>query len=127
MLRPLHLVPLDANFAVCKLAADAPIPDWAGPGPFLSITRTPDELTVVCFEDAVPPDVHCERGWRCLRVAGIFDFSAVGVLAALVLPLADACLSIFAVSTFGTDYLLVKEKAFERTVAALRQVGHTVA
>jgi hypothetical protein len=95
-------------------------------GSFLSVTRTADELSVVCAQDAVPGGVRCERGWRCLRVAGTLEFSLVGVLASLLGPLADAAVGVFVVSTFDTDYLLVKERDFGRAVEALRRHGHPV-
>lgn len=121
---PLQTVP--GRFAVCRLDLDDPIPAWATAKGFCSITRTQDELSVVCQEDVVPAGVRCEKGWRCLRVAGAIDFSAIGVLASLVAPLAQAGVSVFAVSTFDTDYLLVKEDAFAAACAALREAGHTV-
>jgi hypothetical protein len=122
----LTVVPLDGSFAVCRLAPDAPLPAWASGSAFVSITRTADELCVVCRQEAVPAHVRSEPGWRCLRVAGTFDFSLVGVLASLLDPLADAGISVFVVSTFDTDYLLVKEPDLQRCVAVLRRAGHTV-
>src|SRR6185437_6302828 len=104
------------TFAVCRLGADATIPPWATAGSFFSITRTADELSVVCNQDAVPEGVVSERGWRCLRVAGTMPFSVIGVLASLTVPLAQAGISIFAVSTFDTDYLLVKQAESKRAV-----------
>ena len=86
----LNLAVVDGTFAVCKLGADATIPAWATAGHFFSITRTADELSIVCHQDAVPEGVIGERGWRCLRVAGTMPFSVVGVLASLTAPLADA-------------------------------------
>ena len=74
----------------------------------------------------MPDGVRCERGWQCLRVAGTLDFSLVGVLASLIEPLADAGVSVFAASTFDTDYLLLKTSDFERAVGVLRRAGHTV-
>lgn len=121
-----NLIVLPSAYAVCRLAADAPAPVWAA-GEFVSITRTADELSVVCRADAVPEGVRCERGWRCLRVAGTLDFGMVGVLASLLAPLAAAGVSVFAVSTFETDYLLVKEASLTTAVEALRRAGHTVA
>jgi hypothetical protein len=118
---------LPDRFAVCKLPPAAPIPDWACAGQFYSITRTCDELSIVCPEAALPEALPGERGWRCLRVAGAIEFSVVGVVASLVAPLADAGISVFVMSTFDTDYLLVKELNFENAVAALRQAGHHVA
>lgn len=119
------LLLLDGAFAVCRLGGDSSIPAWATAGGFFSITRTADELSV-CAEDAVPDGVKCERGWRCLRVAGTIEFSAVGVLAALAVPLAEAGVSVFAVSTFDTDYLLVKDTDLPAALEALRRAGHVV-
>jgi hypothetical protein len=122
----LRLQLLDPVFAVCRLAHDAPVPPWAAAGPFLALTRTEDELSVVCRRDAVPEGVRCEPGWRCLRVAGPMAFSLVGVLASLLTPLAEAGVSVFAVSTFDTDYVLLKEDDLVRALAALRQAGHSL-
>lgn len=122
----LKLIALDGLFAACKLAQDSPIPSWATAGSFYSISRTSDKLSIVCPEAVVPGDVQCERGWRCLRVAGTMPFTVVGVLASLVTPLAEAGISVFAVSTFDTDYLLVKELDFEKAVAKLQKAGHSI-
>jgi GNAT superfamily N-acetyltransferase len=122
----LTLVPLEGAYAVCRLDAHAPLPAWVAGSPFLSITRTADELSLVCREEAVPDGVRCERCWRCLRVAGTLEFSLVGVLASLLEPLAEAGVSVFVVSTFDTDYLLVKDKDLPQGVDALRRAGHAV-
>jgi hypothetical protein len=120
------LLALEGTYAVCSLDGAFPIPPWATAGAFFSITRTADELSVVCPQEAVPEGIACERGWCCLRVAGTIPFSAVGVLTALTAPLAEAGISLFAISTFDTDYLLVKENDFEAALAALRQAGHAI-
>jgi aminoglycoside 6'-N-acetyltransferase I len=122
----LTLLVLDGLFAVCKLPPDSPIPPWAEAGSFRSITRTADELPIVCRQDAVHEGIRCERGWRCLRVAGTLDFSLVGVLASPLHPLAEAGIGVFVVSSFDTDYLLVKAQTFERAVEVLQRAGHTV-
>jgi hypothetical protein len=122
----LSLVAPDGTFAVSKLPADAPLPSWAEGGPFVSITRTADELSIVCREEDVPVGVDSERGWRCLRVEGRLDFTLVGVMASLVGPLAGAGIPVFVVSTFDTDYLLVKAGDFDRAAAQLREAGHRV-
>jgi hypothetical protein len=122
----LRLLAITGTFTVCKLPLTATIPEWATGGSLFSVTRTADELSVVCAEAVVPKDVTCERGWRCLRVAGAMPFTLVGVLAALTAPVAKAGVGVFALSTFDTDYLLVKEVDFERAVAALRAAGHVV-
>jgi hypothetical protein len=101
------------------------MPSWAA-GEFVSITRTTDELSIVCRASAVPDEVVCERVWVCLRVAGAMPFTAVGVLASLTAPLAEAGISLFAISTFDTDYLLVKAPDFNAAADALRRYGHTI-
>jgi hypothetical protein len=102
------------------------IPAWATAGDVFSVTHTADGLSVVCHQEAVPAGTHAECGWRCLRVAGSMPFTQVGVLASLTRPVADAGIGVFAVSTFDTDYLLVKAERFPEAVAALRAAGHLV-
>jgi hypothetical protein len=121
----LRLVLLSDTFAICRLPADSPIPAWAT-GELVSITRTADELSIVCRANTVPEGVRCEPGWRCLRVAGTLNLSLVGVLASLAVPLAEAGVSVFAVSTFDTDYLLVKEASLARGIETLQAAGHWV-
>src|SRR5262249_31907577 len=119
----LTLVAIDGALAVCRLAADAPLPAWAvdGPaGPVASITRTADELSIVCQQGVVPEGVRCEPGWRALRVVGTLDLAIVGALATLLAPFAAAGVAVFVVSTFDTDYLLVKEDRLDAAVDALR-------
>ena len=120
---------IDGLYAVYRLPADAPLPSWAIDGPagaFVSITRTAEEVSIVCRQDLAADGIRSERGLRVLRVAGTLDFALVGVLAALLAPLAGAGVSAFAISTFDTDYLLVKEDRLADAVAALRRAGHTV-
>jgi hypothetical protein len=112
---------LPGRYAVCRLDADG-----VAPAAFFSVTRTADELSVVCAEEVAPEGAKCERGWRILQVAGPLEFSLTGVLAAIAMPLAKSGVSIFAISTFDTDYVLVKEEALERAVEALRGAGHRV-
>ncbi len=126
-MRPLELAILPESFAVSRLPASAPAPAWARAGHLQSMTRTREELSVVCRTDAVPPEVKSERGWRAIRVAGTLDFALTGVLASLAAPLAEANVSIFALSTHDTDYVLVKGDALERAVAALTAAGHRFA
>jgi hypothetical protein len=116
---------LEETFAVCRLDADAPFPDWAG-GELVSLTRTAEELSVVCPERVVPEGVCREGGWRCLQVAGTLDFATVGVLASLVGPLSRAGISVFVLSTFDTDYLMVKEENLAHALDELEQSGHRI-
>ena len=102
------------------------MPDWAFTGGFSSVTRTADELSIVCPQSNVPPETQCDRDWRCLEVEGPLDLSLIGILALLTAPLAHAGISIFAVSTYDTDYVLVKEERLDEAVLVLSQEGHHV-
>ncbi len=124
--RRFSLSVLPFGLAVCSLPAGAPPPDWIASSRFFSLTRTTDELSLVCELALVPPGVRCESGWRAMRVAGNLDFSLTGVLTALLAPLAAAGISIFAISTYDTDYILVKEASLDQAVEALRGAGHRV-
>jgi len=124
--RALTLELVAGSYAVCRLGAAEPVPAWAAGGPFVSITRTDAELSVVCPQEAVPAAVLAERGFCCLRVAGPLGFGMTGVLASLSGPLASSGVSIFVVSTYDTDYLMVQERDLERAVDALARAGHCV-
>ena len=124
---PLTLLP--GRLAVCRLDARAELPSWApaasAASRFVSITRTDDELSIVCPEEDVPPGFPREDGFRAMRVAAVLDFALVGILAALLDPLASAGISVFAVSTHDTDYVLVRERDLDAARAALTAAGHT--
>jgi hypothetical protein len=117
---------LPETFAVCRFGLDDPVPDWAFWGEFFSITRTPDELSIVCNQVDVPEGIKCEKDWRCLKVEGTLDFALTGILASLAAPLADAKISIFAIATFDTDYLMVKESNLQKAIEVLSVAGHRV-
>lgn len=99
---------------------------WTQGHEFFSITRTPEELSVVVPQEHVPESITCQRDFRALQVAGPLAFDQVGVLASLATPLADAGISIFAISTYDTDYILVRQADLLRALEALRAAGHTV-
>jgi hypothetical protein len=120
----LTLTVLNDTFAVCRLEPRYAIPAWAVSSAFSSITRTPDELSVVCRQSDVPAGVACENDWRCLQVQGPLDFELTGILASLASTLAKAGVSIFAVSTFDTDYILVKQNDLLRAIQSLSEAGH---
>lgn len=124
--RHLDLSLLPERFAISRLAADSPIPDWATQGPFFSLTRSGDELSIVTELSRVPVGVRSQTDWRLLKVHGPFVLSEVGVLAALATPLAEARISLFAASTFDTDYLLVASETLSAAIAALERAGHTI-
>ena len=123
--RTLTLSLLPETLAVCRLGPSEPMPDWALiASSFLSVTRTTDELSIVCRESAIPDGIQCEGDWRALKVDGPLDFAETGILASLTTPLADAGVSVFAVSTFDTDYLLVKQAALGQARSVLAREGH---
>ena len=120
---------LTGRLAVCQLAADAPIPPWAEEGEFFCAMRSRDELSIVCEEQVckehrLPEGVRVEPGWVALMLEGPFPLSMTGVLASFLQPLAEAKIPIFAISTFDTDYVLVKREDLERAQKALAAVGH---
>jgi hypothetical protein len=120
----LRFLQLAGSFAVCRLPANAPMPLSIESDSLISITRTSDELSIVCGTDNVPENAKCESPWTCFKLEGPFPFSLTGVLASFLDPLAKAGISIFAVSTFDTDYVLVKEESVPAALKALRDAGH---
>lgn len=122
----LDLEVLTWRLAVCRLAPDAEPPPPAMAGEFSAVVRTPQELSVVCLEDAAQEMDEAETGWRAIRVAGELDLGETGVMASLADPLAAAKVGLFAVSTWCTDYLLVKDGDLEKGLAALAEAGHRV-
>ena len=121
----MHLDLLDGVYCIAKLNPETPIPDWANRGGFVSITRTADELSIVCGQ--VPDGVRCERGWRVLRVRGPLDFAQTGIISSIATPLAEPAVPIFAISTFETDYILIAETHLARAIAVLESRGFDVA
>jgi hypothetical protein len=115
---------MPGSFAICRLAPKATVPDWALRGTFFSVTSTPDELSIVCTETQVPAEVQHEKEWVCLKLEGPFPFAETGILTSFVRPLCERAIPIFAVSTFDTDYVLVKQAWVEKAVAALQEAGH---
>jgi hypothetical protein len=114
---------LPGPYAIVHFAPDAPIPDWATRGDFSSITRTADELSIVCQADNLPPDVHPPHRWMCLKLEGPFPFSQTGVLLSFIAPLSTNDIPIFAISTYDTDYVLIPEE-HARALDILRDAGH---
>jgi len=124
--RRFELTLLPERFAISRFAADAPIPAWATRGPFFSVTRTGDELSIVSELSRAPAGVQSQPGWRVFKVHGPFVLSEIGVLSALAAPLAEAKISLFAISTFDTDYLLVAGETLSAAIHALGQAGHAI-
>ena len=117
---------LPDSYAVVRLQPGSELPPWVDRGPFRTVTRTDHEVSVVCRDHDVPDGESAERGWRVLEAVGPLDFSLTGVLLSLVTPLAEAEVPIFAISTFETDYVLVRETDLDRALDALEQAGHDI-
>lgn len=124
--RCLHLVELPDTLAVCRISLDSELEMWFLSEPFFVMLRGDDTLTIVCSQERVPQEVQQERGWRALKIEGSFDFAETGILESVLKPLAEAGLGIFAVSSFETDYVLVKERDFEVARRLLEESGHDV-
>lgn len=121
-----ELIVLKAGFGVCRFGPDALVPSWVDHGGFWTVSRTADELSIVCEEDHIPSGVQAEMGFACFKVIGPLDFSSVGVIAALTTALAASGIPLFAISTFDTDYLLVRRTDLPDAIDALRESGHAV-
>lgn len=117
---------LSGLYVIVRLAADTIIPEWAHHGELASITRTADELSIVCPLENLPADVRSSHRWTCLKLEGPFPFSQTGVLLSFIEPLSNNAIPIFAVSTYDTDYVLVQEECARRAINALQQAGHSL-
>ena len=112
--KKLTLSVLSEKLGLCHLSKNIPIPDWTKDISFCSMTRTPDELSIVCPQDKIPAGVMAERDWRAFKVEGPLGFVMTGIVSSLAKPLADEGISIFYISTYETDYLLVEDKNLEK-------------
>lgn len=119
---------LKDRYAVCRLNKTDLVPPWAMRGEFFSVTRTQDELSIVCPQNNISKDIKlkCERDWRILKIEGVLDFSLVGILSSISTLLAQKGISIFAISTYDTDYILVKEQNTDKAVMSLTNEGYEV-
>jgi len=123
---PLVIQLLPGEFAIARLPADAAVPAWADAKTFSAVTRTGDELSVLCPAAQVPADVKHEGGWRIFKLRGPFNFTETGILSSVLDPLAFSRISILALSTFDTDYVLVKGTELEAAIRTLRNADHTI-
>ncbi|OOM15768.1 hypothetical protein CLOSAC_00390 [Clostridium saccharobutylicum] len=117
---------LKEKYGVCRLDNAEVIPLWAQNSSFFSITKTSDELSIVCAENDIPSDIKCEKDWRILKVEGPLDFSLIGILSSISTILAQKGISIFAIPTYDTDYILVKNKDIDNTVKSLVEERYEV-
>lgn len=122
----LNLIPLEGSFSICQLDPNSEVPAWAFESDFYSITRTPDELSIICNRLNIPKYLKCDSDWRVLKIDGTFPFDEIGILNAITMPLAEANISLLTVSTYDTDLILVKESHFEQAVRFLESAGHSL-
>ena len=122
----LHLTILLESIAICRLDAQAALPAWATAAAYWSITRTPEELSIVCPEACVPAGVSASRDWRAIKFDGPHSLDQTGILSSVTAPLAAARVSVFALATFDTDYLLIPAAQRPAAIAALERAGHTI-
>ncbi|MGC1451465.1 MAG: ACT domain-containing protein [Candidatus Sulfotelmatobacter sp.] len=115
---------LPGPYAIVRIALDAPVPDWATNGEFTSITRTADELSIVCPAANLPRDVDSPHHWICLKLVGPFPFSQTGVLLSFIEPLSNNDIPIFTISTYDTDYVLIQEEWAGTAISRLQAAGH---
>ena len=124
--RQLQLSLLKDKYGICTLPNTAPIPDWALTQSLASITRTEKELTIVCRLEILPSQYQSDLNWRCFKIDGSFDLNQIGVISSISSPLADAGISIYVISTYDTDYFLIKEQNLEKTISVLSNSGHAI-
>jgi len=122
----LTLVILRETFAICRLDKNASVPDWAFQGSLFSITRTKDELSIVCPQINVPKGIVCNQGWSCLKARGPLDLSSTGIISSIARTLGEEGISLFSISTYDTDHILIKEKDLEKAAFALAEAGQKI-
>jgi hypothetical protein len=122
----LTLLILRETFSICRLDKDAPIPDWVFQGNLYSVTRTKDELSIVCPQINVPKGIVCNQGWSCLKIKGPLDLSSTGIISSIAKTLVQEGISLFSISTYDTDYVMVKEKDLEKAIFALTETGQRI-
>lgn len=119
----MNLLLLKSKYSISKLPPESSIPMNVFNSTFYSISKTDEELSLVCETHLVKYDCEIENDWKVIKVQGPLDFSLTGILASLTTPLAEAKISIFAISTFDTDYLMIKENSLEKAIDVLTLTG----
>jgi hypothetical protein len=122
----LTLIILRETLAICRMDKEAPVPNWAFQGGLSSITRTKDELSIVCPQINIPKGIICNQGWSCLKVKGPLDLSSTGIISSIAKTLGKEGISLFSISTYDTDYVMVKEKDLEKAIFALTEAGQQI-
>jgi uncharacterized protein len=124
----LNLIVLKNLYAICKLDKDSSIPDWVNKSDFYSLTSTMDELSIVCNQAGIKPDANflVDKDWRCLKIDSVLDLSLIGIIADISNIFKDNKIPIFTVSTYNTDYILVREQNLNTAIECLRVKGYKI-
>jgi uncharacterized protein len=122
----MSLTVLQERLAICQVSPDEPIPVLTSHPKFFSITHTDEEISIVLPEEMAPPEWKADKGWRCFKVLSTLNLEMTGILASLTSCLADGAISTLAISTYNTDYLLVREPDLDKTYALFRSCGYEV-
>jgi hypothetical protein len=125
-MRNLKLSQLQGEYAICKLNPGSDPPEWAFDGEFYSVSRTADELSIICLYEQIPEQIPSQPGWRALKIEGPFDFDEIGVLASMTAPLAEAGISLLTISTFDTDYIFIQSENYQQAIQFLSTAGHEI-
>jgi hypothetical protein len=122
----LKLKVLSSNYGVCRFDPHTEVPSWAMQGDFFTVSKSQEELSIVCQASLIPADIKAEKEWRIFKIEGPFSFTQIGILNAVTSVLSENGISLFAVSTFDTDYIMVKCADLDRSIQALRKAEHQV-
>lgn len=114
------------RYAVCRLDADAAIPEWFPGSGFKAVVYSGDEVTLVCLETRVPSGIPSEIGWSCLRTIGPFPFDAAGVVKSLIDPLSSNDVGVFVICTFDGEHVLIPSSKLDAAIKHLEAAGHTI-
>jgi uncharacterized protein len=125
-MNPLTFSVLPGEYAICRLQSNDTVPGWAPASPFYSITKTTDELSIVCEAQYVPLDSSHNKGWRLLKIAAVLDLSLTGITASFSTALANAGVNLCVIATYDTDYIMVKEDKLSTAMKALQEAGFIV-
>lgn len=122
----LNLKLLKGEYSVCRFDKNDEIPKWIFNEEFFSITKTEDELSIVCLQDNIKENIKCEKGWKVLKIEGPLDFSLIGILSRISTLMANNDISIFAISTYDTDYILIKEESINKAIKVLEDSNYNI-
>ena len=122
----LYLSVLPDNYSIYKFKSESEIPDWINSSDFYSVTKTKDEISVVGLQIDISINSICNRDWRVLKIAGPLDFSLIGIIADVSITLKNKNIPVFIISTYDTDYILIKQKDLTKGIKALKEKGHKI-